>query len=92
MEPLAFETMLSNCKSSHIFGFVLVLNCSIAFLVNLSNFMVTKCTSPLTLQVLGNAKVLRLRYLLDQNLPTQNLNVGSCSCSCVHFTFSQSRE
>lgn len=56
MEPLAFETMLSNCKSSHIFGFVLILNCSIAFLVNLSNFMVTKCTSPLTLQVLGNAK------------------------------------
>lgn len=56
MEPLAFETMLSNCKSSRIFGFVLVVNCSIAFLVNLSNFMVTKCTSPLTLQVLGNAK------------------------------------
>jgi drug/metabolite transporter (DMT)-like permease len=56
IEPLAFETMISNCKSSRTFGFILVSNCSIAFLVNLSNFMVTKCTSPLTLQVLGNAK------------------------------------
>ena len=28
----------------------------LAFSVNLTNFLVTKCTSPLTLQVLGNAK------------------------------------
>ncbi|CAI0476668.1 unnamed protein product [Linum tenue] len=36
--------------------FLLVGNATVAYLVNLTNFMVTKHTSALTLQVLGNAK------------------------------------
>ena len=36
---------------------MLLLNGCAAYLVNLSNFLVTKYTSALTLQVLGNAKV-----------------------------------
>lgn len=36
--------------------FLLFGNATVAYLVNLSNFLVTKYTSALTLQVLGNAK------------------------------------
>uniref|UniRef100_A0A7N0U4I7 Sugar phosphate transporter domain-containing protein n=1 Tax=Kalanchoe fedtschenkoi TaxID=63787 RepID=A0A7N0U4I7_KALFE len=36
--------------------FYLVVNSALAYFVNLTNFLVTKHTSPLTLQVLGNAK------------------------------------
>lgn len=36
--------------------FLLVANATVAYLVNLTNFLVTKHTSALTLQVLGNAK------------------------------------
>ena len=36
--------------------FLLVGNATVAYLVNLTNFLVTKHTSALTLQVLGNAK------------------------------------
>tara|TARA_B110000459_G_C16561651_1_gene471872 strand:- start:199 stop:1173 length:975 start_codon:yes stop_codon:yes gene_type:complete len=56
MEPDAFPVFLENCTQSPIFFFILTLNCVLAFSVNLTNFLVTKCTSPLTLQVLGNAK------------------------------------
>ncbi|GLU02272.1 hypothetical protein SLE2022_195270 [Rubroshorea leprosula] len=38
------------------FFFYLLFNSSLAYFVNLTNFLVTKHTSPLTLQVLGNAK------------------------------------
>lgn len=38
------------------FGYWLLVNSLLAYLVNLTNFLVTKCTSALTLQVLGNAK------------------------------------
>ena len=56
MEPDAWGVFLENCAESPHFFFILVLNCVLAFSVNLTNFLVTKCTSPLTLQVLGNAK------------------------------------
>ena len=56
MEPMAFGVFYQNCSESPFFFWVLLLNCAIAFSVNLTNFLVTKCTSPLTLQVLGNAK------------------------------------
>lgn len=56
MEPTAFGVFYQNCSESPFFFWVLLLNCVIAFSVNLTNFLVTKCTSPLTLQVLGNAK------------------------------------
>jgi drug/metabolite transporter (DMT)-like permease len=61
MESNAFEVMsakmmMSSSTKIVSFEVTLFLNCILAFLVNLSNFMVTKSTSPLTLQVLGNAK------------------------------------
>jgi drug/metabolite transporter (DMT)-like permease len=56
MEPDAFAAFLENCAESPSFFFILAMNCLLAFSVNLTNFLVTKCTSPLTLQVLGNAK------------------------------------
>jgi hypothetical protein len=58
MERNAWTAVTNNFEKSYTFTITLVLNCLIAYLVNLSNFLVTKCTSPLTLQVLGNAKVL----------------------------------
>jgi hypothetical protein len=82
--------MISNCKSSRTFGFILVSNCSIAFLVNLSNFMVTKCTSPLTLQVLGNAKVREPIFI--QKIFLIKVKIYFCkgcrSCSSVNIAFS----
>lgn len=56
MERNAWSAIAENFEKSSLFTFTLTLNCLIAYLVNLSNFLVTKCTSPLTLQVLGNAK------------------------------------
>ena len=56
MEPEAFGVFYDNCAESPRFFFIITLNCVLAFSVNLTNFLVTKCTSPLTLQVLGNAK------------------------------------
>ncbi|GKV07998.1 hypothetical protein SLEP1_g19691 [Rubroshorea leprosula] len=38
------------------FFFYLLFNSALAYFVNLTNFLITKHTSPLTLQVLGNAK------------------------------------
>lgn len=56
MEPTAFGEFYQNSIDNPLFFWTLTLNCVIAFSVNLTNFLVTKCTSPLTLQVLGNAK------------------------------------
>ena len=56
MEPAAAGVFVENCTDNPLFFWAVLLNCVIAFSVNLTNFLVTKCTSPLTLQVLGNAK------------------------------------
>ena len=56
MEPEAFGVFHQNISESPIFFCTFIVNCTLAFVVNLTNFMVTKCTSPLTLQVLGNVK------------------------------------
>lgn len=45
MEPDAWGVFLENCAESPHFIFILVLNCVLAFSVNLTNFLVTKCTS-----------------------------------------------
>ena len=44
MEPDAWGVFLENCAESPHFFFILVLNCVLAFSVNLTNFLVTKCT------------------------------------------------
>ncbi|XP_057524081.1 probable sugar phosphate/phosphate translocator At1g12500 [Amaranthus tricolor] len=47
---------INKAKEDWFVVFLLIGNATVAYLVNLTNFLVTKHTSPLTLQVLGNAK------------------------------------
>jgi hypothetical protein len=47
---------LALASSQRAFLPLLLLNCSVASAVNLANFLVTRATSALTLQVLGKAK------------------------------------
>ena len=55
LEPGVFE-LVSASKSDLFFIMFLSLNAALAYFVNLLNFLVTKYTSALTLQVLGNGK------------------------------------
>lgn len=54
-EPEAASVALK-LGQNRAFWLLLILNSSMAYLANLFNFLVTKHTSPLTLQVLGQAK------------------------------------
>ncbi|KQK07828.1 probable sugar phosphate/phosphate translocator At3g11320 [Brachypodium distachyon] len=56
MEPNAVGAAVALAQEDPSFLWMLLFNSSLAYLVNLTNFLVTKHTSPLTLQVLGNAK------------------------------------
>ncbi|RWR76086.1 putative sugar phosphate/phosphate translocator [Cinnamomum micranthum f. kanehirae] len=56
MEPNVFDVVISLGTSNRFMWLLLLVNSAMAYSVNLSNFLVTKHTSPLTLQVLGNAK------------------------------------
>ncbi|KAI3886081.1 hypothetical protein MKX03_003662 [Papaver bracteatum] len=47
---------IQKAKEDSFIVFLLLGNATVAYLVNLTNFLVTKHTSALTLQVLGNAK------------------------------------
>ncbi|KAL2902208.1 hypothetical protein RDABS01_027290 [Bienertia sinuspersici] len=47
---------IQKAKEDWFIVFLLIGNATVAYLVNLTNFLVTKHTSALTLQVLGNAK------------------------------------
>ncbi|KAL6009942.1 UDP-URONIC ACID TRANSPORTER 1 [Asimina triloba] len=56
MEPTVLSAVLSLGSGNNLIWILLLVNSAMAYFVNLSNFLVTKHTSPLTLQVLGNAK------------------------------------
>ncbi|KAG2624297.1 probable sugar phosphate/phosphate translocator At3g11320 [Panicum virgatum] len=56
MEREAFGVVVTLAREDPNFIWILLCNSSMAYFVNLTNFLVTKHTSPLTLQVLGNAK------------------------------------
>lgn len=56
LEPRAILHAHQLLMQQPSFAWWLLLNSSLAYVVNLTNFLVTKCTSALTLQVLGNAK------------------------------------
>ncbi|KAF2289369.1 hypothetical protein GH714_035435 [Hevea brasiliensis] len=56
MEPNVLEVTLSLGRQHKYMWLLLILNSTMAYSTNLSNFLVTKHTSALTLQVLGNAK------------------------------------
>lgn len=55
-EPDSGLSAIDKISTSGAFTAFLVLNCCLAFFVNLTNFLVTKHCGALTLQVLGNAK------------------------------------
>ena len=55
LEPGVFE-IVSASRADMFFVVFLSLNAALAYFVNLLNFLVTKHTSALTLQVLGNGK------------------------------------
>ncbi|CAK7342674.1 unnamed protein product [Dovyalis caffra] len=56
MEPNVLEVTLELGKKHKYMWLLLILNSTMAYSANLTNFLVTKHTSALTLQVLGNAK------------------------------------
>lgn len=56
LEPGGMSAMASACRRSKGFALFLTANAILSYAVNLTNFVVTKRTSPLTLHVLGNAK------------------------------------
>jgi drug/metabolite transporter (DMT)-like permease len=56
LEPTAFATTRALMEASPGFFWWLLGNSCLAYAVNLTNFLVTKYTSALTLQVLGNCK------------------------------------
>ncbi|XP_015692779.2 probable sugar phosphate/phosphate translocator At3g11320 [Oryza brachyantha] len=56
MERDALSMVTVLVREDPSFIWILLCNSSLAYFVNLTNFLVTKHTSPLTLQVLGNAK------------------------------------
>lgn len=56
LEPGSFAQVHGLLHSHPGFGWSLLVNSCIAYAVNLTNFLVTKYTSALTLQVLGNMK------------------------------------
>eukprot|EP00892_Ulva_mutabilis_P011373 jgi/Ulvmu1/8608/UM046_0006.1 len=56
LEPNSLEKVHSLAATRPGFHVIILGNCLLAFFANLLNFLVTKHTSPLTLQVLGNVK------------------------------------
>ncbi|KAA3466596.1 putative sugar phosphate/phosphate translocator [Gossypium australe] len=56
MEPNVLEVIISLGRQHRYMWLLLFINSTLAYSANLSNFLVTKHTSALTLQVLGNAK------------------------------------
>jgi multidrug transporter EmrE-like cation transporter len=56
LEPNVLGITIRQAQVDPGIVFLLLVNSSMAYFVNLTNFLVTKHTSALTLQVLGNAK------------------------------------
>ncbi|GLC44123.1 hypothetical protein PLESTB_000926600 [Pleodorina starrii] len=56
LEPASWHAAVALVEKSNGFAYWLLGNSALAYFVNLTNFLVTKYTSALTLQVLGNAK------------------------------------
>lgn len=78
MEPNVLEVFVSLGIQHRFMWMVLLLNSVMAYSANLTNFLVTKNTSALTLQVLGNAKgavAVVISILLFQN-PVTAIGIG----------------
>jgi hypothetical protein len=96
-EPGAGALALALARQTPAFGFVLALNCAAAAGVNMSNFLVTRATSALTLQVLGKAKsiiAVGASLAIFQN-PVSPLGMGGygiCLLGVVAYSRSKSRD
>ncbi|KNA25606.1 hypothetical protein SOVF_005070 [Spinacia oleracea] len=78
MEPTVLEVFVSLGNQHKFMLITLILNSLMAYGANLSNFLVTKYTSALTLQVLGNAKgavAVVISILIFQN-PVTVIGIG----------------
>ena len=56
LEPGVFQHVLTRARSDTYFCTLLLANATLAYLVNLLSFLVTRCASALALEVLGNVK------------------------------------
>lgn len=56
LEPMVLREAIDKAAANRNFVALLMLNSFLAYFTNLTNFLVTRYTSALTLQVLGNAK------------------------------------
>ncbi|GAB2267186.1 UDP-URONIC ACID TRANSPORTER 1 [Dionaea muscipula] len=85
MEPTVLDAVMSLGMESKFMWLLLVINSAMAYSANLSNFLVTKHTSALTLQVLGNAKgavAVVISILLFRN-PVTFMGIGGYSITVL---------
>ncbi|KAJ7976746.1 Nucleotide-sugar transporter family protein [Quillaja saponaria] len=85
MEPNVLDVTLSLGREQKFMWLLLLVNSAMAYLANLSNFLVTKHTSALTLQVLGNAKgavAVVISILLFRN-PVTAIGIGGYSITVL---------
>ncbi|XP_057535281.1 UDP-URONIC ACID TRANSPORTER 1-like [Amaranthus tricolor] len=85
MEPNVLEVFVSLGIEHKFMWILLILNSIMAYSANLSNFLVTKYTSALTLQVLGNAKgavAVVISILIFRN-PVTVIGIGGYSMTVL---------
>jgi drug/metabolite transporter (DMT)-like permease len=94
-EPTSAADSLKILTHSSNFTAVLALNCLLAFIVNLANFLVTQHCGALTLQVLGNAKgavAAVISVLIFRNPVTVLGWLGFCITMAGVVAYSESRK
>ncbi|KAF6155361.1 hypothetical protein GIB67_019887 [Kingdonia uniflora] len=85
MEPGVLDVIISLGRIHKFMWLLLLVNSMMAYSANLSNFLVTKHTSPLTLQVLGNAKgavAVVISIILFQN-PVTVVGIGGYTLTVI---------
>ncbi|KAL2923508.1 UDP-URONIC ACID TRANSPORTER 1 [Bienertia sinuspersici] len=85
MEPNVLEVFVSVGIQHRFMWIILILNSVMAYSANLTNFLVTKYTSALTLQVLGNAKgavAVVISILIFQN-PVTVVGIGGYTMTVI---------
>jgi len=94
LEPAALATTRALVEASPGFFWWLLGNSCLAYAVNLSNFLVTKYTSALTLQVLGNCKGVIAAFvsvLMFKNVVTPRGCLGYALTVAGVFLYSESK-
>lgn len=94
-EPRSAAAAAAMLAASPRFGALLATNCALAFVVNLTNFLVTHHCGALTLQVLGNAKgvvAAALSVLIFRNPVTLLGGLGYAITMVGVVAYSESRK